>query len=531
MKNQSIYAVLAGVCEYVKMQLPDLPACKNDVMLMRAALTERLKVPADQIRVLDGTDHSGSVRTTDLAHAIAAFRNLQDAEAMFIFYYSGHGRAGSLVFSDEQIDLQSVIRYLSQLPVKSGLVILDCCYSGDFEGPGARRMQFEESIAAFAGSGTAVFASSSADEASRLGPDGSHSVFTGALATAILQVCRPSEGKISLDEIRDRTMELVQRWNLTHPGKEQQPVFRSGIGGTIYFQAEEWVPYQQENVQFAGKGYRLVRVKPLSTGTVKRLAAFIVTEADTSAENLPAITKEVAERIKYAEVHANKTSEKRFRGKPARVIWCYFGQSDSDLINSTHYAYTIWAADEEMKNLFFRENRHAEVLDGIYVFTNPSYKLLKEIQKPSESREELIQNHQRLLAEIVTLAEQFIYDLQEAVNQKDPSGWKPAEINENTEQAGVFIAMKQRYGSWIERVRRLFISLSDEDVPPDDLHDWADEIMDLAGWVMNLAVILERNPSAKGFSQDDLWLIRHAIGRYYRSVEKLKILEHAIYRR
>lgn len=349
MNNKNIYAVLAGVNNYTEMQLPDLPACRNDVMLIRTALTERLKVPADQIRILDGADHSGYVRTTDLARAISAFRSLQDEEAFFIFYFSGHGKAGSLIFSDEQIDLQSVIRYISGLSVKSSLVIFDCCYSGDFKGPGARRMQFEESVSAFAGSGTAVFASSSADEASRLGPDGSHSIFTGALAAAILQECRATEGKLSLDDISRRTMELVQRWNLTHPGKEQQPVFRSGIGGTIYFQVEEWEPYRQGNVQYDGAGYRLVRVKPLSTGTVKRLAAFIVTEEGIAEENLPVITREVAERIKYAEVHANKTSEQRFRGKSARIIWCYFGQNDTDLINSTHYAYTIWAAVRSAK--------------------------------------------------------------------------------------------------------------------------------------------------------------------------------------
>lgn len=89
MNNKNIYAVLAGVNNYTEMQLPDLPACRNDVMLIRTALTERLKVPADQIRILDGADHSGYVRTTDLARAISAFRSLQDEEAFFIFYFFG----------------------------------------------------------------------------------------------------------------------------------------------------------------------------------------------------------------------------------------------------------------------------------------------------------------------------------------------------------------------------------------------------------------------------------------------------------
>ncbi len=513
-KSENIYAVLAGVCDYTGMNLVNLPACMNDVALIRSALTAQLNVPDDQIRILDGQEHSGFVRTKDLAHAMSSFRSIPAGDVLFVFYFSGHGRAGSLIFSDGEIELESVIRYISKMPVKSSLLLFDCCYSGNFEGPGARRMQFQETLSAFAGTGTAIFASSSADGTSRLGPDGTHSMFTGALAAAVFRGRRPVEGKLSLDDICEQTLENINQWNRTHPGMEQHPVFRSGIGGTIYFEVEPWEPYRQMNVHYTGNAYRMVRVKPLSTGTVKRLAAFIVTDESVLIEQLPAITKEIAERIRYAEVHANKTSEQRFRGQSARVIWCYFGKSDSDLINSAHYAYTIWAADDEMKRLFYKDSKHARVLDGIYLFLNPSYDLLKEIQKPSGSREELIRNHQTLLAEIVTLAEAFIYDLQAAVNQ-------------NTNAA--ITDLRRKYGPWIGKVRNAFIRLSDEDVPPDDLHDWAEEIVDLAGWVMNLAILLERAQSPEGLSTDDLWLVRHAVGRYYRSMEKLKTLEHVIY--
>ena len=85
--------------------------------------------------------------------------------------------------------------------------------------------------------------------------------------------------------------------------------------------------------------------------------------------------------------------------------------------------------------------------------------------------------------------------------------------------------LRQKYGAWIKRVRNLFIRLSDEDVPPDDLHNWADEIVELAGWVMNLAIILERNTSTDQFSGDEIWLIRHAISRYHKSMDKLRELE------
>ena len=509
MQNKNVFAAIIGVGNYEDRGIANLPTYRMDLAMIGTALENGLKVPADNIRTVGGEDNNGYVTTTALAHVMADFRSKLGSEDIFIFYFSGHGRDKNIIFSNGQVELQSVIDFINKLPARSKLVILDCCYSGNFTSSGARTMHFEELMTDFAGKGIAVLASSAADEVARLGPGGNHSMFTGALSTAINQSKKVHEGNVSLSDIYDETMFFVNAWNRNNPDKKQQPIFRSSLGGTIYFQVQEYHPYRQMEMQYNAETYRLIRVKPLSSGIVKRLAAFVITESGKEA--LPAITKEVAEKIKYAEVYVSEASEKKFEGYPARVIWVYFGHDESDIVNSLHFAYTIWAADKEMERKFFRENRNASVSDGIYVYDNTSYSVVKKMQQPTKSREDFIEDSRKLLALIVSLAEKFIYDLQEVANRM-------FTIEE----------MRERYGDWIREVNRRYIQLSDEDVAPDDLHDWAEAIIELAGQVSDMSLFLENSRDGGRIGEREQWLIKHSIKHYHESMEKLKRIEDDI---
>ena len=503
MQNKNVFAVMIGVGDYEGIGIANLPAYRMDLAMLGTALENGLKVPPDNIRIVAGEGHNGYVTTTALAHAIADFKSKLGSEDIFIFYFSGHGRDRNIIFSNGQVELQSVIDFIGRLPARSKVVILDCCCSGSFSGSGARSMRFEELVSDFAGKGIAVMASSAADEAARLGPDGNHSMFTGALSAAISLNRKMHEGKVSLNDIYEETMFFVNAWNKKNPGKEQKPVFRSSIGGTLYFRAQEYHPYHPMQVRYETEAYRLVRVKPLSSGMTKRLAAFVITEC--GKDSLPAIAKEIAERIKYAEVYESEAGERRFEGSPARAIWVYYGRDESDIINSLHFAYTIWAADDETRRKYFRENKCAAVMAGIYVFENSSYDLLKKMQQPAKSREAFIADHRRLLAMIISLAEEFVYDLQEVAN-----GTCTME------------EMQERYGDWIRTVNRRFIQLSDEDVPPDDLHDWSEAIYELACRVSDMSLLLENRRGEGQVGEHEQWLIKNAVKRYHEAMENLR---------
>ena len=174
----------------------------------------------------------------------------------------------------------------------------------------------------------------------------------------------------------------MEDWNRRNPEQAQHPVFRSSMGGTIYFQISEYRPYVSKRIFKETKDYILYSVKSMNAPNIRRLCAFVIPKGTGELQELPAITKEIAAQIKRAQVYTSEAEKKRFFGQPARAIWCYFAHDESDLIHHLHYAYTIWAADEEMKKRYFRETGNFRIVDEICIFENTDYAMLKRLQQP-----------------------------------------------------------------------------------------------------------------------------------------------------
>lgn len=526
---------------------------------MHRALNEGLRIPEENIRVVTGNDNRGKVSMKSLAHAIADVEGHLSDEDVFLLYFSGHGQrkdspdtapdssgasspcttAAGIVFSDGMVMLQSVIDYVSRLAAGGKIVILDCCYSGGFDGKGPRKLKFDQAFSEFAGKGIAVMASTSADETARLWPERKCSVFTGALSQAIMELTAPSAegqssallegqtpvsledkisspltagitrsaGRVSLNDIYDVMMRIITIRNYHEPARQQYPVFRSSIGGTIYFGTTDKV---QESGKIQHNCTRNIHhFKSLDTQKEKRLAVFVIlpptdkhsgTPAGISTEELASAARDIVGRICT-------------EGMEEDVVWCYFGADEGDILNSLHYAYTIWTATEEMQSKYYGRNAAAVVCDGIYVFRNTSYDLLKRIQAPTKTREEFVRDVKKLLALIVSNAESFVYDLQEVKNR-----------------TRTMAEMRALYYSWIGRVKSLYIKLSDEDIAPNDLHDWAEAIYDLAGWTADLAILFEgecgdeRASSLNDHAEKNI-LIDYTIRRYHEAIERVRQTE------
>ena len=554
-----VYAILIAVGDYKDIGAADIPTYKRDIEIMCRALNEGLRIPEENIRVIAGNDNSGKVSMKSLAHAIADVEGHLSNEDVFLLYFSGHGQrkdspdtapgsfgasspcttAAGIVFSDGMVMLQSVIDYVSRQAAGGKIVILDCCYAGGFEGKGPRTLQFDQAFSEFAGKGIAVMASTSADETARLWPERKCSVFTGALSQAIMELTAPSaesqapaslegqtpallesqtpapltagitrsSGRISLNDIYDVMMRIITIRNYHEPARQQYPVFRSSIGGTIYFGTKDRVQ-ESGKMQHNCTG-NIHHFKSLDTQKEKRLAVFVIlpptdknsgTSAGISTEELASAARDIVGRI-------------RTEGMEEDVVWCYFGADEGDILNSLHYAYTIWTATEEMQSKYYGRNAAAVVCDGIYVFRNTSYDLLKRIQEPTKTREEFVRDVKKLLALIVSNAESFVYDLQEVKNR-----------------TRTMAEMRALYYSWIGRVKSLYIKLSDEDIAPNDLHDWAEAIYDLAGWAADLAILFEgkcgdeRAGTLNDHAEKNI-LIDHTIRRYHEAIERVRQTE------
>lgn len=533
------YALLVSVGNYQKQNLVDLVTWKSDLDLIQRGLTQGLKLKEENLRVLGS---EGCVSVRELALAIQNFAKMLKKEDTFFFYFSGHGRNGELTFSDMGLALPSILAFIGELPCKNKIVILDCCYSGDFQTEGARQMSLEDSADSFAGHGMAILASSSANEVSRLDESGRYSLYTGIVNMAMLSRRNVRQGCVSLHAIQQNIQELMEIWNSRYPEHRQQPIFRSNIGGTIYFEVEPWQPQKPQEINGIHReteSYTICSTKPLDTAKLKRLSVFVISKqtlADLdrlkdskdskNSEEIPRLTKMIVDEI-CGTGHYD-------------AIWCYFGYDESDIIHHLYYAHSVWARNDELQKMYFRASKDSFVQDGICVVENTSYRMLRRMREENQagsaqsverdsehsgnlgekapgklsganlSEEEYVLETKKIFVEVVSLAEKFLVSFQEVANHTISAE-----------------EVKVHYQEWSRRVKTLYLRLSDGAISPDHLYAWTEQVVDVAGCVTDLAILLEEQnrSNQNGFDERGSWLMNHAVKQYYEGLEKLKEVE------
>lgn len=530
------YALLVSVGNYEKQNLVDLVTWKSDLDLIQRGLTQGLKLKEENLRALGS---EGCVSVRELALAIQNFAKMLKKEDTFFFYFSGHGRNGELTFSDMGLALPSILAFIGELPCKNKIVILDCCYSGDFQTEGTRGMSLEDSAESFAGHGMAILASSSANEVSRLDESGQYSLYTGIVNMAMLSRRNVRQGRISLHAIQQNIQELMEIWNNHYPEHRQQPIFRSNIGGTIYFEVEPWHPQKPQEINGIHREnefYTICSTKPLDTAKLKRLSVFVIAKrtSDGSSDS-----QDLKDSSKISQL-TKRIVEKICGTGHYDAIWCYFGHDEGDIIHHLYYAHSVWARNDELQKMYFRASKDSFVQDGICVVENTSYRMLRRMREENQagsaqsaerdsehsgnleekapgklsganlSEEEYVLETKKILVEVVSLAEKFLVSFQEVANHTISAE-----------------EVKVHYQEWSRRVKTLYLRLSDGAIPPDYLYAWTEQVVDVAGCVTDLAILLEEQnrSNQNGFDERGSWLMNHAVKQYYEGLEKLKEVE------
>ena len=178
----SIKAILLGVSYYPTLNLEPLPLCKNDIFSVRTALINGLKVDSHDI-ILCGKN--GYVTIEDMVNALKLILNHSTPHDTLIFYFSGHGGKNTLAFSDNFLNLQSLIEVIESTPLKNKIIILDSCHSGSFSVHSPAQMALSETVESFAGKGYAVLASCGSEQNSGFNPDRPISLYTSFLCDAL----------------------------------------------------------------------------------------------------------------------------------------------------------------------------------------------------------------------------------------------------------------------------------------------------------------------------------------------------------
>lgn len=482
------YALLVGVGKYNNEDIVDLPAYEADCKLVNDSLVNGLMFSQENIRTVG---EAGEVTSKSFTYAILNFQKALTERDTFVLYYSGHGKDNALCFSDTFVELESIVRVVDGLPAKRKWIILDCCHSGAARTPDVVMIPktLNLKLADFTDKGITIMASAGAEQLASF--DGDHSLYTGMLCEAIMSDKTTRHGRKSLWDINDMVHYMMDEWNSTHVTKIQYPVFRSSEIGAISF-----------NVSGSGKSliegsmggtrplcitesYIITSVRSLSSNDVKRKCAFVMLKCDNTEENIVRITKEVVLQVRRTSFDT-------------KVIWCYFGADDSDMIKSNYFAYSIWTDDLEQRQIHFKDNRHAHIADDIYIYENASYDLVRKMNQPDSNSEEYMQSLNLAISEIINMGEMFVRDITEVYN-------KTLDMD----------VLRNEYTEWIKRVKRDYIKLSDMSSPPDEIYDYSEKVMELAGWLVDLGTYVEGD---KELTVLDYWEIKNAVRRYHESI-------------
>ncbi len=506
MENR-IFALIVSAGDYTKQNLINLPSWKKDMELMEYAFINGLKIPKENIRRLN---NEAFVSIKMFVKAMAEFAKKINKNDTFILYFSGHGTSDGLVLSDGVVSLQSVIDFINKLPAANKVLITDACYSGDFVTDGAKVMSADMDFKDFAGKGIAVMAACAADGIAKLVAHNNYSLYTGIVSTAMLSKNIIKKGCISLNDLNEEMRIIMDSYVQKNPESRQQIIYRTNMGGTIYFKVEEYKPYETRKISYENENYKVFEVKPLSSQKYKRFAVFVMLKRDADIKNIAKYTKKIANNIKREKVYFKESDELRFGETDAKAVWCYYGKDYNDMIRHVFIYQSIWASDREMKKLYYRENKDAVIKKGIYILKNSNYELIRKIQSIEMTEKEYIKKAKELISEIVSMGEEFSVELEEICN-------------------GTISPEKtiERYAEWIREVKERYLVLTDVDMPPAKLQKWSDKIIDLAGCVLDMAVLLEENKTRRSgqMTKREIWLLKHFVGRYYECMEDLKEFE------
>lgn len=507
--NHSVRAILIGVTDYSAIpDTPDLPPGENDVRLMEAALVNGLKVSPFYVWVKG--KQPGTVTVEDFLNGIKRLLSDADEDCTVILYFSGHGmqlpEGHALLFSDGPVLTQSVIDLLEELRPKKRILFLDCCMSGAHTLRTPKKLGTKAWIRELLLEGTAVFSSARGYEKAGYADQVPASLFTVFLFGAMSGYLGVKDGKLSLDTIRELVFSQARIWNEEHPERRQHPVFRSSLGGDVYFPVETGETYPDKEFALDLKDYAIVSVRPLHSQTAKRYAVKAFLKRKMKENELCACNHEIVRLVQPLEIFSSKRDEERWKGKPVDLVFTYFGYSREDLVYGNHAYYTTWARTAPGRKKWYQEGRNARITDGILIHVNSGYSLSHRLtEKNKADAPTVLKQTRRLMRRILDLGEAVLTEWQEMRN---------GTVGEEECKCNLQPALNE--------INRIYLTLTDLPVPPAELVHWSLLAGNVAGDVQDFSLLLsDRSREAPGKISEDWTRMEKAVARFHEDLDIL----------
>lgn len=145
----------------------------------------------------------------------------------------------------------------------------------------------------------------------------------------------------------------MEIWNKNNPTKRQDPIYRANIGGTILFEVEDYKPYEIKKYFEDTEQYTIYTVEPLHNGIAKRYCVKVILKQPFSFSEISQLNHEIVKKVRFLEIYGNSNAQRHWHGKPANLIFCYFGFDESDITNGNYICHTTWADETQDKKYWY----------------------------------------------------------------------------------------------------------------------------------------------------------------------------------
>lgn len=345
-------------------------------------------------------------------------------------------------------------------------------------------------------------------------PDKPISVFTSFLCDALRDKLIIRKGIVSLNEIQKLVCLYSQVWSHRNTNKQQHPIFRANMGGTIHFKVHNYTPYQPTKIYEECEDYIIYDVKPCHIGVTKRYSVEVILKAPLSLDEIGQVSLEVTQKVRSAEVYNNANTQLYLSGKLADIVWIYFGRDESDMIRNTYLCITTWVDDSQNKDWWYRvDNVDSFMINNVHFKLLPYYESLRRLnQENMGSQERVVNETKNMLASLVTLAEKIIFQFNE---------YKNAILTEQE--------LIDELETILSTVNEYYIKSTDFAIPPDDIKEWSEACSLLFGTIHDLSLYYNKRNIPQRTTENRKACMEMTISRYYSDLENVRKLEEDSY--